>query len=101
MLIVFNKKKMKKNTILFLVATTLLFSSCAQLFNATVLPRQCKKCELFNTATGEKLWEIEGCGSENTGLNEKCLKKAWELSRGQRLCDFNYKCKTWRKPKDQ
>ena len=81
--------------------STLFLSSCAQLFNATVLPRQCKKCELFNTSTAKKVWVVEGCGAENTNLEEKCKEKAWELSRGKNLCDYDYKCKTWRKAKEE
>ena len=92
---------MKKNTIFLLLAVSMTLTSCANIFNGVVLPNQCKKCELFNRSTGEKLWEVEGCGSENTQLEEKCQEKAWELSRGDRLCDFEYKCRTWKKEKDQ
>ena len=96
-----NHNNMKNKLIIFLSIALFTTSSCASLFNATVLPRQCKKCELFNRATGEKVWEVEGCGGENTDLEAKCKEKAWELSHGNHLCDFEYKCKTWRKKKEK
>ena len=92
---------MKTKIFFLLLAASLSLSSCANIFNGVVLPNQCKKCELFNTNTGEKVWEVEGCGADNTHLEEKCKDKAWELSRGKNLCDFDYKCKTWKKDKDQ
>lgn len=85
----------------FFILATFSSSSCSNIFNGVVLPNQCKKCELFNSYTNEKVWEIEGCGAENTKLERQCREKAWELSRGKQLCDFNYKCKTWKKDKDQ
>lgn len=74
--------------------------SCAEIFNGAILPNQCKKCDLLNAHTGEILFSIEGCGSENTNLEGKCETKAWELSRGRNLCDFNIVCESWKKEKD-
>jgi len=92
---------MKKFTLVLFLTITFIFSGCANIFNGVVLPNQCKKCELYNAYTNEKIWEIEGCGSENTRLEEKVKEKAWELSRGKSLCDFEYNCKTWKQKKDQ
>jgi len=92
---------MKKIIYPILLIAALGFSSCANIFNGVVMPNQCKKCELFNSYTGEKVWEVEGCGAKNTKLERQCREKAWELSRGKNLCDFDYKCKTWREEKEQ
>jgi hypothetical protein len=92
---------MKKLTLVSIVI--LCFSSCAQIFNGTVLPNQCKKCELINMQTNEVLFENEGCGSENTNLEEQAQIKAYEMSRhNNKLCDLEVRCESWRKdPEDE
>lgn len=82
--------------IIVVIATTLL--SCRAIFNGAVAPNQCKKCEIINNATGEVIWSVEGCGSENTLLLEKSKQEAYDRSRtGNNLCDLEVKCTSWRK----
>ena len=81
-------------------ATILILSltSCAQMFNGAVLPNQCKKCELINMQTNEILFENEGCGSENTKLEEEAQIKAYEMSRtGYDLCNLEVRCESWKR----
>jgi hypothetical protein len=92
---------MKKLIFIFILSIGL--SSCAQIFNGAVLPNQCKRCELINLQTNEVLFENEGCGSENTRLEEEAQLKAYEMSRfNYNLCDLEVRCESWRKePKDE
>jgi hypothetical protein len=85
-----------KNIILSILGIILL-ASCANIFNGLVLPNQCKKCELINISTNEVLFTNEGCGSDNTGLEEEAQVQAYEMSRGfYGLCDLEVRCETWR-----
>lgn len=87
----------------FIFVLSIGLSSCAQLFNGAVLPNQCKRCELINLQTSEVLYENEGCGSENTKLEEEAQLKAYEISRSSyNLCDLEVRCESWRKaPEDE
>ena len=91
---------MKKNIIILL--STIFLISCANIFNGLVLPNQCKKCELINLMSNEVLFTNEGCGSENTHLEEEAQIKAYEMSRGfYSLCDLEVRCETWKQdPED-
>ena len=53
--------------------------------------------------TNEVLFENEGCGSENTNLEEEAQLKAYEMSRNNfNLCDLEVRCESWRKdPEDE
>ncbi len=88
---------MKKAKRMLLILSAFFLYGCAQIFNGTVLPNQCKKCELIDAYNGNVLFTIEGCGSENTDLEGQCQDKAWEISRGKNLCDFEIRCDSWRK----
>ncbi len=87
----------------FLIACTLILNSCAQIFNGAVLPNQCKRCELINLQTNEVLFENEGCGSENTKLEEEAQIQAYQMSRnGYNLCNLEVQCESWKKdPEDE
>lgn len=88
---------MKIRVISSLVLVALLYS-CANIFNGMVLPNQCKKCEVINRTNGEVLFTNEGCGSENTNLEENAKIEAYDLSRGMyNLCDLEVVCESWRK----
>lgn len=88
---------MKAKLLLF-IAIAALFYSCANMFNGMVLPNQCKKCDVINRITNEVLFSNEGCGSENTNLEENAKVEAYELSRnGYNLCDLEVVCESWRK----
>ncbi len=67
------------------------------MFNGAVLPNQCKKCEVINQLNKEILFSNEGCGSENTKLEEAAKIEAYNLSRYANLCDLEVSCITWRK----
>ena len=68
------------------------------IFNSAVLPNQCKKCEVINVKTGISLFTNEGCGGENTRLEENAQIEAYLLSRNSsNLCDLEVRCTTWRK----
>jgi len=46
---------------------------------------------------GEILFTNEGCGSENTHLEEEAQLKAYEMSRGSyNLCNLEVNCTTWK-----
>ncbi|MGB0886993.1 MAG: hypothetical protein ACPGSL_02620 [Vicingaceae bacterium] len=86
----------KKYILPFIFA--ICFSSCASIFNSAVLPNQCKKCEVINVKTGISLFTNEGCGGENTRLEENAQIEAYLLSRNSsNLCDLEVRCTTWRK----
>lgn len=89
------------NKLIVAFCTILLLSSCAQMFNGAVLPNQCKKCQVINVNTGEVLWEIEGCGSENTQLEEKAKIEAYDISRQGSLCDLEVVCESWKKDPEE
>jgi len=91
---------MKNIQLILICILSIFFSNCAQIINGAVLPNQCKKCELIDAYNGSILFILEGCGSENTRLEEQCQEKAWELSRGKNLCDFEIRCNSWRKIKE-
>ncbi len=86
---------MKKILLINLICL-LGLSSCANMFNGLVLPNQCKKCELINSLTKEVLFTNEGCGSENTHLEEKAKIEAYDQSRYGNLCDLEVICTTWK-----
>ena len=86
---------MKKTHFVILFLAIGLYS-CANIFNGLVLPNQCKKCELINNLTGEVLFTNEGCGSENTGLEDAAKIEAYDQSRYGNLCDLEVRCSTWR-----
>lgn len=66
----------------FIIITCgLILSSCASMFNGAVLPNQCKKCDVINKYNQEVLTSFEGCGSENTRLEEQAKIAAYDLSR--------------------
>lgn len=87
---------MKKTNFLGLISLLSLYS-CANMFNSMVLPNQCKKCELINKQTGKILFTNQGCGGENTRLEEEVKIEAFDQSRFGNLCDLEIKCTTWRK----
>lgn len=94
---------MKKQLKYILIgASIVLLGACANMFNGAVLPNQCKECKVVNTETGITEWKIEGCGSENTGLEEKAKQQAYDLSRtGSNLCKLEVQCRSWKKEPDQ
>ena len=88
---------MRKVYFISLILFVTLYS-CASIFNSAILPNQCKKCELINKQTGEILFTNEGCGGDNTKLEEDAQIKAYEMSRGSfNLCDLEVNCTSWRK----
>ncbi len=90
---------MKK--LIVIIAASLLLFSCANIFNSIVFPNQCQKCEVINTQTGEVLFANEGCGGDNTKLEDEAKIKAFDLSSGSfGICDLEVKCKMWKKGKD-
>lgn len=86
---------------IFLIAFILiLLTSCASIFNSIFLPNSCRGCELMNLTTGEILFSNEGCGGDNTKLEEEAQIKAYELSRGgSGLCDLEVRCEEWTREK--
>ena len=91
---------MKKIYLIILICSIGLYS-CANLFNAIVLPNQCKKCELVNNLTGEILFTTEGCGSENTRLEEEAKIEAYNQSRYGNICDLEVNCITWKQEPEE
>lgn len=79
------------------VCLGLVLTSCASMFNGAVMPNQCKKCEVINKTTGEVLSTFEGCGSENTRLEEQAKETAYDLSRNGNLCNLEVVCESWKK----
>jgi hypothetical protein len=71
------------------------------MFNGAVMPNQCKKCEVLNKTTGEILRIFEGCGSENTRLEEQAKESAYDLSRNGSLCNLEVVCESWKKEKEE
>ena len=81
----------------------LCLNSCNVIFNSTLLPNHCKKCEVVNKYNDEVLFTNEGCGGENTKLEEEAQIQAYLLSHGynSNLCDLEVKCISWKKLKDE
>ena len=71
------------------------------MFNSAVLPNQCKKCQVINTSTREVLSTFEGCGGDNTRLEEQAKESAYDLSRNGNLCNLEVVCESWRKDPEQ
>lgn len=82
---------------LIYVLPLVFLMSCAQVFNEMVLPNQCKKCEVVNTLTGEVLWSEQGCGGDNTRLEEQAKIVAYDESRLGNIGDVEVRCETWKK----
>lgn len=89
---------MKNLTIIFIGLT---LTSCASMFNGAVMPNQCKRCEVINKFTNEVLSTFEGCGSENTRLEEQAKESAYDLSRNGNLCNLEVVCQQWKKEEAQ
>ncbi len=87
---------MRKLHLILLILLGSIYS-CANIFNSMVLPNQCKKCEVVNTRTGEILFTNEGCGGDNTNLEEEAKIEAFDQSRYGNLCDLEVNCTTWKK----
>ncbi len=91
-----------KFKVLIAFALLAILYSCASMFNGVVLPNQCKKCDVINRMTNEVLFSNEGCGSENTRLEEEAKIQAYDMSRtGYNLCDLEVVCESWRKDPEQ
>ena len=78
------------------VIILLFLLSCANIFNGVVLTNHCKKCEVLNSHTNEVLFTNEGCGSENTNLEEEAKIEAYDLSRYGNICNLEVVCTTWK-----
>ena len=91
---------MKKTSIILLVFLGGL-TSCSNIFNSLVLPNQCKKCEVVNKNTNEVLFTNEGCGGNNTNLEEEAKVKAYDESRFGNLCDLEVICTTWKQGSEE
>ena len=87
--------------IIIIITSSLLLTSCANIFNGAVMPNQCKRCEVINRITSEVLKTFEGCGSENTRLEEQAKEAAYDLSRNGNLCNLEVVCESWKKEPEQ
>ena len=90
-----------KKTLFILSILLIGLCSCSNIFNGLVLPNQCKKCEVVNKITNEILFTNEGCGSENTNLEEDAKVEAYDQSRYGNLCDLEVICTTWKKETEE
>lgn len=84
-----------------IVCLGFMLSSCASMFNGAVLPNQCKRCQVINRTTNQILSTFEGCGSENTRLEEQAKESAYDLSRNGNLCQLDVVCETWKKEPEE
>lgn len=75
-----------------------LLASCANIAKGIVAPNRCKKCEVYNTETGEVLRVIEECGSANVRLEEEAKIDAFNRMRGG-SCNVDVRCHTYKKEK--
>ena len=85
-----------KNTLIIAISSFMLVS-CAALFNGAVLPNQCKKCEVIDLSTGTIIEVFEGCGSENTRLEEKAKEAAFDYMKRTNNCNVDVVCESWKK----
>ena len=85
---------MMKKTILLLPAIIIL-GSCANIAKGLVAPNSCKKCEVYDTNTGEVISTHEGCGSSNVRLEEDAKVAAYEKMQGGN-CSISVRCETWK-----
>lgn len=93
---------MRKNLpIIGSLAFVLGLTSCAALFNGAVLPNQCKKCAVLDINTGDTLQIYEGCGSENTRLEEQAKEYAYDMIKSTGNCNIEVVCETWRKDPEE
>ncbi len=86
---------------IIIVTCGLMLSSCASMFNGAVLPNQCKRCDVINKYNQEVLTSFEGCGSENTRLEEQAKIAAYDLSRDGNLCNLEVVCESWKKEPEE
>ncbi|CAG5079648.1 hypothetical protein [Parvicella tangerina] len=92
---------MKVKVIPISAVLLIFFSSCAAIFNGVVLPNQCKRCAVYNTLTGDTLEVFEGCGSENTKLEENAKISAFEHIKSTGNCNIDIYCKSWKKDPEE
>ena len=90
---------MKK--LLFILVTALVVVSCSNVFNAIVVPNQCKRCQVVDSYSKEVLFENEGCGGANVRLEEEAKVAAYDQSRNGSLCDLEVSCETWRQESEE
>ena len=86
-----------KYVIVIFITSGLILASCASMFNGAIMPNQCKRCEVINRTTQQVLKSFEGCGSENTRLEEQAKEAAYDLSRDGNLCNLEVVCESWKK----
>ncbi|MCB9197924.1 MAG: hypothetical protein H6600_05645 [Flavobacteriales bacterium] len=86
---------------LFVVTVGVLMSSCAAMFNGAVLPNQCKKCAIIDYNTGDTLQVFEGCGSENTRLEESAKEAAFDRIKSSGNCNIDVVCISWKKDPEE
>ncbi len=87
--------------LIFASITSLSLVSCAAIFNGAVLPNQCKKCEIIDQVTGEVLGVYEGCGSENTRLEEQAKEAAFDFIKSRNNCNIDVVCTSWKKDPEE
>ena len=88
---------MKKfRLIVYTVIIATIFTSCAYLFNAIVLPKQCKKCDIIDTFTNQVVSSDEGCGGGMTNIEENSKVKAYDMNVGNSQIRYEVNCTTWR-----
>lgn len=97
-----NFGRMKKNLFYVIpIFSILLLSSCAAMFNGAVLPNQCKRCAVYNTMTSDTLEIFDGCGSENTRLEENAKISAFDYMKSTGNCNIDVYCKSWKKAPEE
>lgn len=87
---------MKAKRILLILSATLFLASCANIAKGLLLPNQCKRCEVYNTFSGNVLTTFEGCGATNVRLEECAKVYAFEQMKSYGNCDINVRCTTWK-----
>lgn len=81
--------------------TAALITSCASMFNSMVFPNQCQKCAVVDTTYGDTLSVFEGCGGENTKLDEAAMISAYQYIKSTGNCNIEVQCHSWKKdPED-
>ena len=66
------------------------------MFNAIVLTKQYKKCEITDKYFNSVVWSDKGCGGGITNLEEDAKVKAYDMNQGSSQNRYEVNCTTWR-----
>ncbi len=77
-----------------------LFLSCDVMFNAMVFPNSCQRCDVLD-GNNMLLETFQGCGGENTNLEQKAKAYAFDVMDDDQRCDVYVECESWTRVEEE